>query len=270
MSARPRGLGRGLDALLPKVEQGAQRLPISELRPSSLQPRKTFDPEALAELSASIKEKGVLQPILVRPLQDGYEIVAGERRFQAAQAAGLSVVPVQVRELTDQEALELAIIENLQRENLNALEEAEAFQQLMEYGLNQEEVSRAVGKSRSAIANSLRLLSLPPLARTALAAGRISAGHGRAVLAQPEEDREWAVQHILDKALSVRQSEKLKRRVRRQRTQAGRYSELEEELTRFAGTRVRITGQGKRGKVELHFHSEDELARLLELLGYQG
>lgn len=270
MSARPRGLGRGLDALLPKVEQGAQRLPISELRPSALQPRKQFDPEALADLAASIKEKGVLQPILVRPRDDGYEIVAGERRFQAARQAGLETVPVQVRELDDQEALELAIIENLQRENLNPLEEAEAFQQLMDYGLNQEAVSQAVGKSRSAIANSLRLLSLPPLAREALAAGRISAGHGRAILAQPEEDRSWAVENILKKSLSVRQAEKLKRRRSRPAPQRTRYAELEEDLSRFAGTRVRITGQGKRGKVELHFHSEDELARLLELLGYQG
>lgn len=270
MSARPRGLGRGLDALLPKVEQGSQRLPVSELRPSSLQPRKTFDPEALAELAASVKEKGVLQPILVRPMDGGYEIVAGERRYQAAQQAGLTVVPVLVRELSDQEALELAIIENLQRENLNAIEEAEAFQQLMEFGLNQEDVSRAVGKSRSAIANSLRLLSLPALGREALAAGRISAGHGRAILAQPEADRDWAVERILEKSLSVRQSETLKRREQRRRTQASRFAELEEELTRFAGTRVRITGQGKRGRLELHFHSEDELARLLELLGYQG
>ncbi len=270
MSARPRGLGRGLDALLPKVEQGAQRLGITELKPSSLQPRKTFDAEALAELSASIKEKGVLQPILVRPAGSGYEIVAGERRFQAAREAGLTTVPVMVRELTDQEALELAIIENLQRENLNPLEEAEAFEQLMKFGLNQEEVSRAVGKSRSAIANSLRLLTLPPLAREALASGRISAGHGRAILAQPEEDRDWAAQRIMEKSLSVRQAEVLKRTAPRRVNRESRYRELEEELTRFAGTRVRIAGSARRGRLELHFHSEDELARLLEMLGWEG
>ncbi len=269
MSAKPRGLGRGLDALLPKVEQGSQRLAISELKPSSLQPRKTFDAEALAELSASIKEKGVLQPILVRPRDGAFEIVAGERRYQAARQAGLSVVPVLVRELSDQEALELAIIENLQRENLNALEEAEAFQQLMDFGLNQEDVSRAVGKSRSAIANSLRLLSLPPLAREALAAGRISAGHGRAILAQPEQDREWAMQRVIEKSLNVRQAESLKRREPRRTSRATVHAELEQDLSRFVGTRVRIVG-GKRGKLELHFHSDDELARLLELLGYQA
>src|SRR5690625_4185307 len=195
VSARPRGLGRGLDALLPKVEQGVQRLAIDELQPSATQPRKTFDPEALAELTLSVREKGVLQPILVRPLGDSYEIVAGERRYQAAREAGLKTVPVTVRELNDQEALEIAIIENLQREDLNPLEEAEAFRQLMDFGLNQEEVSQAVGKSRSAIANSLRLLSLPAAGLEALQSGTLSAGHGRAVLAQPEEDREWALEN---------------------------------------------------------------------------
>lgn len=269
MSAKPRGLGRGLDALLPKVEQGSQRLPLAELRPSSLQPRKTFDAEALAELSASIKEKGVLQPILVRPLEGAYEIVAGERRYQAAKLAGLAAVPVLVRDLSDQEALELAIIENLQRENLNAVEEAEAFEQLMGYGLSQEDVSQAVGKSRSTIANSLRLLTLPPLARDALAAGRITAGHGRAILAKPEEDRDWAVERIIEKSLSVRQAESLKRVQPRRLNRDERYLRLEEDLSRFAGTKVRISG-GKRGKLELHFHSEDELARLLEMLGYRG
>lgn len=226
MSARPRGLGRGLDALLPRVEQGTQRLNVSQLSPSALQPRKTFDEEALADLTASVKEKGVLQPILVRPVPDGFEIVAGERRFQAATRAGLTTVPVIVRELSDQEALELAIIENLQRENLNPLEEAEAFEQLMEFGLNQEAVSQAVGKSRSAIANSLRLLALPPLAREALATGQISAGHGRAILAQPESDRDWAVQRIVEKSLSVRQAEGLKRTTPRRVSRESRYSQL--------------------------------------------
>ena len=268
MSAKARGLGRGLDALLPKVEQGAQRLDVAQLKPSSLQPRKTFDAAALAELSASIKEKGVLQPILVRPKGGYFEIVAGERRYQAARQAGLTVVPVQVRELSDQEALELAIIENLQRENLNPLEEAEAFRQLMEFGLNQEDVSQAVGKSRSTIANSLRLLSLPELARKALAEGHISAGHGRAILAMPEEDRDWAVARIVEKSLSVRQAEVLKRLPPRRQSRQSVYAGLEEELTRFAGTKVSIKG-GKRGRLELHFHSEDELARLLEMLGYQ-
>lgn len=270
MSARPRGLGRGLDALLPKVEQGVQRLGIAELRPSASQPRKTFDEESLAELAQSIAEKGVLQPILVRPLDGGYEIVAGERRFQAARQAGLTTVPVTVRELSDQEALEIAIIENLQREDLNPLEEAEAFQQLMGFGLNQEDVSRAVGKSRSTIANSLRLLALPAEAREALQSGAITAGHGRAILAQPEEDRGWATDSIIRRQLSVRQAEALKRKAAPRRAEKdAAVEQLEDELSRFTGTRVTISG-GRRGKLELHFQSHDELARLLELLGYRG
>ncbi len=270
MSAKPRGLGRGLDALLPKVEHGSQRLRRSELRPSSLQPRKVFDEEALAELAASIQAKGVLQPLLVRPVADHYEIVAGERRFQASGRAGLEWVPVIIREMSDQEALEIAIIENLQRENLNALEEAEAFDQLVGFGLTQDEVAEALGKSRSAISNSLRLLTLPEPARQALATGRITAGHGRAILAREAHEREWALQQILDKGLNVRQAESLRRVIpRSQRVEApGPRREVEEELTRLVGSRVQLRGNRK-GKIELHFNDEEELHRLLELLGYQ-
>lgn len=269
MSARSRGLGRGLDALLPRVEQGAQRLRVAELKPSALQPRKEFDAEALAELVASVASRGVLQPLLVRPRGDHYEIVAGERRWQAAREAGLDSVPVIVREMGDQEALEVAIVENLQREDLGALEEAEAFSRLLEFGMSQEDVAAAVGKSRSAISNSLRLLALPTAALDALRRGAITAGHGRAILGKAEADREWALTQIVGKSLSVRQAESLRRPAPRAARDGGRYRHLEEELTRLAGTRVRISG-GRRGKVELHFHSEDELARLLELLGYEG
>jgi ParB family chromosome partitioning protein len=264
-------LGRGLDSLLPKVERGAQQLAVSELVPSPLQPRKAMDPEALAELAASIAQKGVLQPLLVRIKDEQHEIVAGERRFQAARAAGLTVVPVIIRELTDQETLEIAIIENLQREDLNALEEALAFRQLTEFGLTQEAVAKVVGRSRSAIANSLRLLALPAEAQAALAQGLISAGHGRAILAQEAGDREWALEQIIERELTVRQAESLKRTSADTRpvTRDGRYLQLEEDLSRHAGTRVRVSG-GKRGRIELHFHSEDELTRLLELLGYQA
>ncbi|HEX7005423.1 MAG TPA: ParB/RepB/Spo0J family partition protein [Trueperaceae bacterium] len=271
MSAKPRGLGRGLDALLPKAERAPQTLPLDQIRPAPGQPRKVFDPAAIAELSASIAEKGVLQPLLVRPVEGGYEIVAGERRYRAAKEAGLEAVPVVVRELDDQAALEIAIVENLQREDLNPVEEARAFQQLLEFGASQEDVGRAVGKSRSAIANSLRLLSLPPQALAALESGKISAGHARAILAQPEADRAWALQTIIEKQLTVRQAEALRRPSgkRPRDVSDGRYRSLEEELARHAGTRVRVTG-GKRGKIELHFHSEDELQRLLELLGYEA
>ncbi|MEX2542206.1 MAG: ParB/RepB/Spo0J family partition protein [Trueperaceae bacterium] len=270
MSAKPRGLGRGLDALLPKAERGPQSMEIDMLHPAPGQPRKRFDPAAIAELTASIAEKGVLQPLLVRPREEGFEIVAGERRYRAAKEAGLSHVPVVVRELSDQESLEIAIVENLQRENLNPVEEARAFRQLLEFGASQEDVARAVGKSRSAVANSLRLLSLPERALQALEEGEISAGHARAVLAQPDEDRDWALGRIIDGGLTVRQAEGLKRVAPASRNVSdGRYRQLEDELTRHAGTRVKVTG-GKRGRIELHFHSDDELQRLLELLGYEA
>ena len=270
MSAKPRGLGRGLDALLPRVDGGARQAAIATLRVSSLQPRRSFDEVALAELAASIAEKGVLQPLLVRPVDTGYEIVAGERRFRAAQMAGLDRVPVVVRELSDQQTLEIAIIENLQREDLNAIEEARAFQQLMGFGLTQEQVAQAVGKSRSAVANTVRLLTLPAGAIDALEAGIISAGHARAVLAQVPEDRDWALRQVVERQLSVRQAEALRRPSGRGRPadRDERYAALAEDLTRYVGSRVRVRG-GTRGAIELHFHDTDELQRLLELLGYQ-
>jgi ParB family chromosome partitioning protein len=272
VSVKRSGLGRGLDALLPKAERGIQQLPLNALHPSRLQPRKRFDPAAIAELTASIAEKGVLQPLLVRPSERGYEIVAGERRFRAAKQAGLTTVPAIVRELDDRQTLEVAIIENLQREDLNPLEEARAFKELSEFGMTQEAIAKAVGKSRSAVANALRLLSLPKAALAALERGDISAGHARAILAKPAEVQEQALAIVLAKGLSVRQAEALTvstaKRPRRSASD-GRYRALESELARHVGTRVTIAG-GKKGKIELHFFSEDELERLLELLGYRG
>ncbi len=273
MSAKARGLGRGLDALLPKAQGAVQQIAVDRLVPSPHQPRKRMDEAAIAELAESIAEKGVLQPILVRPRGDGFEIVAGERRFRAAQRAGLGSVPAVVRDLDDRETLEVAIVENLQREDLSAIEEARAFKQLMDFGLNQEQVGRAVGRSRSAVANSLRLLTLPDEGLEALERGEISAGHARAVLAQPGEDRLWALDRIVARGLSVREAEALKRpaggKGPSRGSSDGRYVRLEEDLSRHAGTPVRIKG-GKRGRIELLFHSEDELTRLLELLGYQA
>lgn len=271
MSAKVRGLGRGLDALLPKTDKGIQQLPVARVQASPLQPRQRFDETAIAELAASVSERGVLQPILVRPTDEGYEVVAGERRLRAARLAGLESIPAVVREMSDQEALEVAIVENLQREDLNDVEQARAYRQLLDFGLSQEQVAAAVGKSRSAVANTLRLLTLAPEAQAAIEDGEITAGHARAILAQPEADRGWAFQEIVAKGLSVRQAERLKRPAPRssaaQRSAA--YRGLEEDLSRHAGTRVRITG-GKKGKIELHFHDQDELQRLLEMLGYRA
>jgi len=273
VSAKARGLGRGLDALLPKVGKDVQQVPLAQLRPSPFQPRLSMDEGAIAELSASIASKGVLQPILVRPAENGYEIVAGERRFRAARQAGLVTIPAIVRELSDQETLEIAIIENLQREDLNPMEEARAYKQLLEFGLTQEKVSEAVSKSRSAIANTLRLLTLPEDAQAALESGAITAGHARAILSQPPADRNWALAEILRRDLTVRQAEGLKRREASDQEAREKkpsvYHQLEQDLSRFAGTRVNISGD-KKGRIELYFHDEDELQRLLELLGYQA
>lgn len=273
MSAKARGLGRGLDALLPKVEKRPHHVDIASLRVSPFQPRKRVDEQAIAELAASIADKGVLQPLLVRPMGDEYEIVAGERRFRAAERAGLTSVPVVVKELDDRETLEVAIVENLQREDLSPVEEARAYKQLMDYELNQEQVAKAVGKSRSAVANTLRLLNLPERALHALDEGSISAGHARAILSQDEEDRLWAFQQIVSRGLSVRDAEALKKpeagSKKKRDISARRHAQLEDDLSRHAGTRVQIRG-GSKGRIELHFHSEDELERLLELLGYRA
>nr|WP_256488292.1 ParB/RepB/Spo0J family partition protein [Deinococcus sp. HSC-46F16] len=272
-------MGRGLDALLSKPQPtpdapsgGVQTVPIARIVQAAYQPRQIFEPEALAELAGSIREKGVLQPLLLRPRGENFEIVAGERRWRASQLAGLSEVPAIIRDLGDREALEIAIIENLQREDLGPLEEARAYQTLLEQGLNQEGVARAVGKGRSTVSNALRLLALPGEALRALEGGEISAGHARAVLAQPEADRLWALDQIRTRRLSVREAEALKREVRTGSApipvnppRAHRQVEL--ALSRRTGTRVRITGEDK-GRVELSFASREELDRLLELLGY--
>lgn len=275
-------LGRGLDALLGGKTQaeagavgvngpGVHSLKISQITQAAYQPRQVFAPEALAELAQSIREKGVLQPLLVRPRGDTFEIVAGERRWRASQLAGLTELPVIIRDLGDREALEIAIVENLQREDLGPLEEARAYQALLDQGLNQEGVAQAVGKGRSTVANALRLLTLGEAALRALDTGQISAGHARAILAQPEKDRAWALEQITTRHLNVREAEGLKREAK-----AGApikvnppraYRQLELDLSRRTGTKVRITGEDK-GRVELNYASREELDRILELLGY--
>lgn len=270
MPAKPRGLGRGLDSLLPKT--GVQQIAVADLKVSPLQPRKSLDKGALNELASSIAEKGVLQPLLVRPTEGGFEIVAGERRFRAAEQAGLSSVPVVVKTLDDRETLEIAIVENLQREDLSPVDEARTFAQLQGFGLKQDEVAKAVGKSRSAISNALRLLKLPDEALSALDRGVISSGHARAILAQAEPDRPWAFREIRDRELSVREAESLLRTSSKRPRVAvsdDRYAELQEELTRHVGSKVLVKG-GNRGRIELHFFSRDELEGLLERLGYQA
>lgn len=275
-------LGRGLDALLarPVAEAagtvssgGVQTLDISRIVQAAYQPRQVFDPGSLAELAQSIREQGVLQPLLVRPRGESFEIVAGERRWRASQLAGLSELPVIIRDLGDREALEIAIVENLQREDLGPLEEARAYQALLDHGLNQERVAQAVGKGRSTVSNALRLLTLGEGALRALDSGQISAGHARAILAQPDADRAWALEQITSRGLNVREAEALRResrsttpiKVNPPRT----YRQLELDLSRRTGTRVRITGEDK-GKIELTYSSREELDRVLGLLGFEA
>jgi ParB family transcriptional regulator, chromosome partitioning protein len=278
---RTGGLGRGLDALIPKINSEEKKeitnqLPIKQLEPNPKQPRGHFDEAALEELTASIREKGVLQPLLVRPRGKRFEIVAGERRWRAAQRAGLEEVPVVIRELTDRETLEIALIENLQREDLGALEEARAYNQLLELGTTQDEVAKAVGKARSTITNALRLLQLTKDAQLALEDGSITAGHARAILSQPAVDRDWALEQIVVRDLTVRQAEMLKREpppetlAKQAALEKPRvHRQLELELSRIAGTKVKIVGQDK-GKLELYYHNIEDLNRILEILGYEA
>ena len=274
-SSKSGGLGRGLDALIPRSAANAvpQKLLLSELVANAQQPRTVFEDAALEELASSIAEKGVLQPLLVRPKGKGYEIVAGERRFRAAKLAGLTEVPVVVRDLDDRETLEIALIENLQRENLNPLEEARAFQGLLELGLTQEQLAKTLGKGRSTIANGLRLLNLSRDAQKALEDGLISAGHARAILSRPTDQQEWALEQTLTHDLNVRQLEQLQQPEIVSRETIGAkpriHRQLELELARLTGTKVRIIGQDK-GRLELHYHTLEDLNRILEIIGYES
>jgi ParB family chromosome partitioning protein len=278
---RPRGLGRGLSALigeesLPTRGEAAARvahkLPIAFLRPNKLQPRKRFASEELNDLADSVREKGVLQPILVRPVQgavNSYEIVAGERRWRAAQMAQLHEVPVVIREMNDSESLEIAIIENVQREDLNAIEEAAAYYELMErFKFTQEKVAKEVGKSRSHIANTLRLLTLPESVRALVREGKLSAGHARTLIGLPDADKR--AQDIIAGMLNVRQAEQ--RSSAKRGKQAGHpkdaeTKDLESRVSNALGLKVQVLDKGKRGgevRVEYRTLEQlDEIARRL-------
>lgn len=270
-------LGRGLDALIPKESkpEGLTLLSINEIRPNALQPRKDFDDETITELTASIKEKGILQPIVVRQAAGGYEIIAGERRWRAAQRAGVVKVPVVVKDASDMEALELALIENLQREDLNPIEEASGYQHLIEvYGLTHEEVSLRIGKDRSTVTNQLRLLRLSDEAKRALIEGEITAGHARALLGlESLSDANVVLHAIRKKKLSVRMTETLIRNMTRERKTAVKpvssdpYLErLADDIKGFLSTQVRIIYNKGKGRIEIDYYSDDELERLVSAL----
>ncbi len=277
MQLKKATLGRGLDALLPKEnrEPGLTLVSIHEIRPNTRQPRKDFDDDTIAELTASIKEKGIIQPIVVRQAGSGYEIIAGERRWRAAQRAGIVKVPVVVKDATDMEALELALIENLQREDLNPIEEASGYQHLIEvYGLTHEEVSVQIGKDRSTITNHLRLLRLSEEAKRALIEGEITAGHARALLSlESISDANLVLQAIRKKKLSVRTTESLIRNMSKEKrpgvkpVSADPYLErIADDLKGALSTQVRIIYNKGKGRIEIDYYSDDELERLLSAL----
>jgi ParB family chromosome partitioning protein len=271
------GLGKGMGALLAVVDEprGPYFLcPIERIKPNKAQPRKTFHPERIEELAASIREKGILQPMVVRQQGEHYELITGERRWRAAQKAGLREVPVVIQDVSDDTALEMALIENIQREDLNAVEEAEAYHSLLEkFDLSQEELARRVGKDRSTIANALRLLKLPDELKRDIVEDRLSMGHARALLAlesfaQMKRGRD----EIVRRHLSVREAEQLaktlkaKPAARPAKKADPHLADLEERLRRHFGARVAIRRQARGGRIEISFASLDELSRLIDLL----
>lgn len=288
MAAKKGGLGRGLDALFAdnSIEEiastSAVKLKIMDIEPNRDQPRKIFDEDALAELADSIAKHGVIQPLLVRPMPDGsYQLVAGERRWRASRMAGLTEVPVVIKELSDDEAMALALIENLQREDLNAIEEAQGIKALMDtLSLTQDEAAERVGKSRPAVANALRLLKLPDSVIALVSDGKLSPGHARALLGfKDEQDIIETADLIIEKGLTVRDVEKLvKKRNKEPRAEkpaarrASYYDEVELALTDFLGRKVKVgTKPGKEsGVLEIDFFNKDDLTRLADALKSLG
>ncbi len=281
MANKSRGLGKGLDALLGSTSlqpetSGAQYLPISQVECNAEQPRKRFDETALTELADSIREHGILQPLTVRRLSSGYyQIIAGERRWRAARLAGLSEVPVTVIEADDRKATEVALIENLQREDLDPMEEAEGYKKLLDgYQMTQEEIAARVGKSRSAVANALRLLGLCPEVRKLVEEGKLSGGHARALLPLTALLQKKAAQTVIESGLNVRQTEALAKKLsskppkkKPEDPEAVDYARIAaDELAVKLGRGCRIVGGKKKGRIELEYYDMDDLNDLLEAL----
>jgi ParB family transcriptional regulator, chromosome partitioning protein len=271
------GLGKGMAALLPVVEEEGRKYfscPIEEIRPHRNQPRKTFANDKLEELAASIREKGIIQPLVVLRKSDHYELIAGERRWRAAQKAGLREVPVVIQDVSEDTALEMALIENIQREDLNAVEEAEAYHALLvRFSLSQEELAKRVGKDRSTVANSLRLLKLPEEIKRDVTEDRMTMGHARALLPldTPEQMKE-ARNTIMQRKLTVRATEALVRNMKENRVLKPQQKpnpqmvDLVEQLQRYFKTRIAIRQSTRGGKIEITFKDQKELTRLIELI----
>ena len=303
MSAKKMGLGRGLNTLIPKtpivdeedVEQVKKKvsrssktkkkeetkkeltLPIDKIEPNPDQPRNQFDEDTLQELADSIKQYGMLQPILVTPKDDFYEIIAGERRWRAAKQAGLNEVPVMIRKYNENEIVEIALIENIQRDNLNPIEEAMAYKRLMEeFELKQDEVATKVSKSRASITNSLRLLKLDPRVQKMLEEEMISTGHARALLAISNKDKQYEIaQKVFDEKLSVRDTEKLVKEIKNPKKPKEKvktvndfiYKDLANKMKEVMGTKVSIASKGNgKGKIEIEYYSDEELERMFDMI----
>lgn len=271
-----KGLGKGLSALIPESDdqndKGIIELKITEVEPNENQPRRDFNQEALNSLAESIKEHGVVQPIIVRKADEGYQIVAGERRWRAARLAGVKTIPAVIKDYSDGQILEIALIENIQREDLNPIEEANAYKALMdEHDLSQDDIAKRLGKSRPAIGNSLRLLNLHDEIKDFLVEGKITAGHARALLGIEDNKKQIDMaKRIIEEGLNVRQVEKIasKKNVKNvPKEKSAEIIELEEKLRNFFGTKVNLVHSKKRGKIEIEYYSIDDLERILNLLG---
>ncbi len=284
MAKKRPGLGKGLGALIPDVEESAQAMsgsiavPVEKIIPNPHQPRANFDPEGIAELAASIREHGIIQPLIITKDEEAgkYILIAGERRLMAAKKAQLDEVPVILREASDQDRLELALIENVQRADLSPLETATAYQQLAdEFGLSHGEIAERVGKSRVSITNTLRLLSLPPSLKEALVEEKISEGHARALLGLPKpKSQAAALQTVIDKGLNVRQTEALVRKLSGEKpapipkpAPSPEVIEIEDQLQASLGTKVKLKHGKKGGTITIHYYSNEELDALIEKLG---
>ncbi|WP_415929975.1 ParB/RepB/Spo0J family partition protein [Zhenpiania hominis] len=291
-----RGLGKGLEALFSNSEidtqeisvtkkeeseeKGISFININEIKPNQNQPRKSFNEEKLEELAASIIENGLIQPVILRKADKGYEIVAGERRWRACRKAGLKEIPCIIREFTDEQNMLIAIIENMQREDLNPIEEAEGLNQMIvNFGMTQEQVSKSVGKSRPYITNALRLLKLPSEIREMLLANQLSAGHARAIAGISDTEKQIQLaEYVIREELSVREIEKIikeentpKKKISRKKTEkSADVRKVEDDLKQIMGTKVNLNQSGKKGKIEIEYYSRDELERLIEMLKSLG
>ncbi len=283
MTAKKMALGKGIGALIPELEEVGERgllyCGIEEIRPNRSQPRKYFDESRLQELAESIKERGILEPLIVRKVAEGYELIVGERRWRAAQKAGLKEVPIIVKEAQDREVMELSLIENLQREDLNPIEEAEAYKRLIdEFNISHEELSARIGKDRTTITNTLRLLKLPAEIKTHILKNQITSGHARAILILESKEKQTKLcDLIIKKGLSVREAEVLAKRwsekppkVTSEIKKIGdidhQLKSLQDLLRDYLGTKVTIYHRGKRGRIEIEYYSNEDLERVIEAI----